>query len=410
MEKTMERSMRQTTGSCPPRPLAGARVICLLGVLLSAWAGSSSSGAVTDEGSRPAQPRETQEATAASPVILLTGFEPFGARKSPNPSWEGIKGLDGRQWKGHRLVCKQMEVVWGAPLRQVQEWVSAHRPVAVFSFGQGGGGSFALESRASNQRGRIPDNRQQLPPAPTVIDGGPAEFRANIDCERLARVLAKKGYPIRVSNNAGRYLCEEALYALEYLRAKRAAKMTVLFCHVPPLGSQLQGRTVDAQYVQRFVEDTLEAWSTMDRAATPSRVAEGAGNRRGADPRHREVKELIERYFQTWSAQDMGGYGKCFASNACVQFIDPQGRLTSLSKEPFLATQREAHANARHRQTEVPESIDIRFEVKLARVVVYWKLTAGPETKYGYDHFTLMKHRGEWRIVNLVFYVVAGPG
>ena len=54
--------------------------------------------------------------------------------------------------------------------------------------------------------------------------------------------------------------------------------------------------------------------------------------------------------------------------------------------------------------------MDIRFESKLARVVVYWKLTAGPKTEYGYDHFTLMKHEGRWRIVNLVFYVTKRSG
>ena len=33
---------------------------------------------------------------------------------------------------------------------------------------------------------------------------------------------------------------------------------------------------------------------------------------------------------------------------------------------------------------------------KLARAIVYWKLTAGPRVEYGYDHFTLMKNRGKW--------------
>ena len=34
----------------------------------------------------------------------------------------------------------------------------------------------------------------------------------------------------------------------------------------------------------------------------------------------------------------------------------------------------------------------------------HWKLTAGKRVEYGYDHFTLMKQDGQWRIVNLVFY------
>ena len=53
---------------------------------------------------------------------------------------------------------------------------------------------------------------------------------------------------------------------------------------------------------------------------------------------------------------------------------------------------------------EVPTSIDIRFEAKLARAVVAWKLTQGRRVETGYDHFTLIKLGGKWRIVNLVFY------
>jgi hypothetical protein len=123
------------------------------------------------------------------------------------------------------------------------------------------------------------------------------------------------------------------------------------------------------------------------------------------DPREREVEQLIQRYFRTWSDQDMEGYAATFMDNACVQFLDAEGRLTTFSLAPFLAGQRDAHRTARHRQIEVPVSTDIRFEAELARAVVYWKLTAGPRTHYGYDHFTLVKSGGQWRIANLLFYV-----
>ncbi len=129
-----------------------------------------------------------------------------------------------------------------------------------------------------------------------------------------------------------------------------------------------------------------------------------------SDPRRAEVEELIHRYFRTWSDQDMAGYGACFCREACIQFIDSQGEISTFALGPFLAGQQEAHRAARHRQTEVPESIDIRFEAQLARAVVYWKLTAGPRTDFGYDHFTLVKQRGQWRIAHLIFYVTKSVG
>jgi len=122
------------------------------------------------------------------------------------------------------------------------------------------------------------------------------------------------------------------------------------------------------------------------------------------DTRPQDVEELIQRYFRTWSAQDMNGYGNCFLGNACVQYIDSDGQLDLYTLDQFLTYQRKLHRASQYRQTEAPESIDVHFESKLARVVVYWKLTAGTTTQFGYDHFTLAKYRGRWRIANLVFY------
>ena len=89
------------------------------------------------------------------PVILLTGFEPFGAKRPPNPSWEAIKTLNDTEWNGHRIVAVQLPVVWGEPLKQIEAQIESLKPVAVFSFGQGAPGAFAVEVRARNERGEI---------------------------------------------------------------------------------------------------------------------------------------------------------------------------------------------------------------------------------------------------------------
>ena len=119
------------------------------------------------------------------------------------------------------------------------------------------------------------------------------------------------------------------------------------------------------------------------------------------------IKELIRRYFSTWSNQNMKGYDECFLRDANIQFVHPDGTLTSYNRKDFIAEQTDYHKNAVVRATEVPESIDVAFEGKLARVVVFWKLTAGARTETGYDHFTLVRSDGNWLIVNLSFYASA---
>jgi pyrrolidone-carboxylate peptidase len=331
-------------------------------------------------------------------------------------------------------------VVWGAPREHLQKWIDQYQPAAIFAFGQGGPDGFAFESKASNRRGKkYKDNKGELPPSPTIVDDGPDRFDATIACDQFARALRAKGYLARVSTRAGRYLCEEMLYTLEYLKSTRPLKGTVLFCHVPALNGfvpcdrltpeylarlaalgllyrgappptvYVPARYVKVDDVQRFVKDTLETWHTLyhGKASAAARASQGEA---GESREHKEIKEFIGRYFRTWSNQDMKGYEACFLPEASIQHISTAGRLTTSTRPQFIASQRNYHRTSPVRTTEVAESVDIRLEEKLARVVVFWKLTAGARTEWGYDHFTLMRHDGQWRIVNLVFYETPPPG
>jgi hypothetical protein len=149
-------------------------------------------------------------------------------------------------------------------------------------------------------------------------------------------------------------------------------------------------------------------WIWLAAAATLScplfTLSRAADAPAAADPRREGVQQLIDRYFHSWSSQDINRYGQCFMPAAVVQFIDADGRLVSMSLGQFLRGQQEAHRKAAQPMTETAESVDIRFEAELARVVVHWKLVNGAKVETGYDHFTLMRSDGKWRIANLIFY------
>ncbi|MDG3006157.1 nuclear transport factor 2 family protein [Paludisphaera mucosa] len=381
-----------------------------LSFLLRAWPAVAFLAVVWSFGGRPA-------VAADLPTILLTGFEPFGKEKPPNPSWEGIKALDGREWNGFRLVARQLPVVWDEPLKRVEALVAELHPAAVFAFGQGRKDAFTVEGLARRDRWPFPDESGAKPRAPAIADG-PLAFLATSDVERLVKTLAAKGQPVRLSDDAGRYLCEELLYSLEYLKKAGKIRGPVLFCHVPPLGVKLKDEVVDAARVEKFVLDVLDAWREIDgdasrpkpEAAVRSdavvrpvafRIQAPAAD---ATAREKEARAFVERYFKVWSDRDMDGYDDCFMTDASIQHIDGQGQLFTIPRPRFVASQRDAHRRSPSRMIEVPESIEIRFEQELARAVVYWKLTAGDRVQKGYDHFTLRRDRGRWRIVNLLFY------
>lgn len=358
----------------------------------------------------PALPQTSTAAEREMPVILLTGFEPFGPERPANPSWEGIRDLHETEWNGFRLIAHEMPVVWGEPFKQLQQQIDMYSPVAVFSFGQGRHGGFAIETRARNSRGAIPDNLGRLPEAVRISTKGPQSFASSFACEPIRDLLTKKGYAVQISRDAGQYLCEETLYSLELLRLSHK-DMTVAFCHVPPLDSKVGEQTVDGPYVRQFAIDVLTAWTshTQSLKAAAAKVTPASSMPQKAEEaaENRElpaIRKLIDEYFKSWSEQRMKDYGACFAEGAVVQEVTQSGQLYTQSKIPFVASQTSYHKSAVHKAIEVPVKTDITFEADLARAVVYWKLTAGPRTQFGYDHFTLIKQSGEWKVANLVFY------
>jgi pyroglutamyl-peptidase len=343
------------------------------------------------------------------PVILLTGFEPFGEGRPPNPSWEGIKELDGQVWRGYRLACRELRVEWAAPQEQLSAWIDELHPQAVFSFGQGSPDSFALETFARNERRQLPDNRNKLPQTALIAADGPSEFRSSVDTKKLAVALIKNGFPTSVSDDAGQYLCEETLYTLELLKSQQRVAGDVLFCHVPPLGAKIADREVDVAYVQSFVQSLLAAWDDGD--SKPTLNTAGAPTlHQAVDPQEKAIRDLIDRYFSTWSAQDIDRYGQCFMPQAAIQLVNKEGGLVTMPLRQFLMTQRKAHEENTEPMKETPESVEVRFEANLARVIVFWKLTVGEREETGYDHFTFMQSGGQWRIANLIFYESAKLG
>lgn len=116
-----------------------------------------------------------------------------------------------------------------------------------------------------------------------------------------------------------------------------------------------------------------------------------------------DVRTFLTRYFSTWSAKDMDGYGSCFHDQARISFVH-QGTPHTQGLTDFLHSQKLSHATASVPMTEVPTDMKILRDERTAQASVRWKLTKGAETTTGTDCFTLIKTPGGWKIMSLVFY------
>lgn len=200
--------------------------------------------------------------------ILLTGFTPFDGREY-NGSWIAAQWLADNHATPHHIKAALIPVIRGAPGEIISTWVRDWKPDLIISFGEGHAGQFAIETRARNQRKQRADNTGNLPTDQLIDHNGPAVYMASIDTRGLVATLANLGYPVQLSDDAGAFLCEELLYCLESARAAATPALPrVMFCHLPPFGSEFNmtdradKEICDEVSLARFAENLLGALMT----------------------------------------------------------------------------------------------------------------------------------------------------
>ena len=186
-------------------------------------------------------PSRVQAAAGAPPVVLLTGFDPFGGQ-AVNPSWEAVRALHGRRIGGHRVVAAQLPTVFGAARQRLGALLRLHRPALVICVGQAGGrDALSLERVALNvDDACLPDNAGAQPVDQPVVAGGPAAYFSTLPIKAICAALERDGLPAEVSQTAGTFVCNHVFYGLMHaLATGRGLRRTRGgFIHVPWLPAQ----------------------------------------------------------------------------------------------------------------------------------------------------------------------------
>lgn len=191
-------------------------------------------------------------------VALLTGFEAFGGRAA-NASWDAIAALDGARLDGVLIRCVRLPVVWGGTADPLRRALDRWRPDYVLCLGEGRPGRYSVETAAVNRVAAHPDNRGALPGREAVIPGGPAGYPTALPADAVVDALAKAGYPVERSLDAGRFLCEECFYTILHLGRERRMSAPHGFLHVPPYPEGAVGAPAHAESVRRAVLAALQA-------------------------------------------------------------------------------------------------------------------------------------------------------
>ncbi|HEX2501103.1 MAG TPA: pyroglutamyl-peptidase I [Methylomirabilota bacterium] len=199
----------------------------------------------------------------SEPVILVTGYEPFGTH-SLNPSQELAKLLDGRRIGNCAVAGVVLPVHHREAARHVSVLLGEMAPVAVVHLGLAEGRSrLALERVALNVMDyRIPDNAGYRAEGEPCAAEGPAAYFASLPLPEMLAALTAEGIPAYVSNTAGTYLCNQILYSTLHEIALRELTARAGFIHLPLLpamvaASGLDQPSMDFALMLRGVETAL---------------------------------------------------------------------------------------------------------------------------------------------------------
>ncbi len=179
---------------------------------------------------------KTSRAIVARPIVLLTGFGPFpGVAHNASAIFATrLAKTAARTFEGATFDAHVLPVAWATAPKVLTNRVAEIKPDIAIHFGVSARAKgFVLECTAANAIAAIEDDCGKKPVADCVIAGGRATRRSTLPMARIHARLRAANLPVKLSDDAGRYLCNAILY--HSIAASRATPHTYRtgFIHIP---------------------------------------------------------------------------------------------------------------------------------------------------------------------------------
>jgi pyroglutamyl-peptidase len=176
-------------------------------------------------------------------TVLLTGFPRF-ADVERNPSEQIVAALDGSVVGGFEVVGRMLPVSAARTPAAVRAALAETAPSLALLLGVAPGRSgLAIERTAVNLFDfPDPDNDGAQPVDVPIEAGAPAAYFATLPLRQIVEAWRAAGIPGYVSETAGLYVCNAAMYSA--LHATAAGGPPAGFLHLPSLPEEVAGQPV----------------------------------------------------------------------------------------------------------------------------------------------------------------------
>ncbi len=166
----------------------------------------------------------------------MTAFEPFGG-EAVNASWEAVRRLE--DWRcGEAVVAaRQLPCVYGACVSAFVEAFERSSPSLVVMTGQAAARGMVCVERTARLGASTTarDNRGALGPnAPA----GMTRLQTTAPVGGVARAIRNAGVAVRVSTDAGDYVCNHLYYGALHHLGGASPTTPAIFLHLPATPEQ----------------------------------------------------------------------------------------------------------------------------------------------------------------------------
>ena len=170
---------------------------------------------------------------------LIAGFEPYGGDKV-NPSEMVARGLEGRTLAGRPLAVRIIPVETRNVRERFERALVEDNPDIVIALSQmGGRNALSMERVAVNVLDfEFPDNVGVMRKGDVVSRGGADARISNLPFDRVLEAWASSGVPGYVSNSAGTFIGNQALYEILGLTEQAVPPVIAGLVHLPYLPAQ----------------------------------------------------------------------------------------------------------------------------------------------------------------------------
>ncbi len=208
--------------------------------------------------------------------VLIAGFEPFGGDKI-NPSEMVARGLEGRVIAGRQIAVYVLPVETRNVRERFEQALLQDDPDIVIVLSQfGGRAAMSIERVCVNVLDfDFPDNVGVMRKNDVIARGGTDARISNVPFERVIEAWHGSGVPGYVSNSAGTFIGNQALYEVLGLTENAVPPVVAGLVHLPYLPAQAIAAGSDSnpsmslELMKKGVETLIETLVPWVEQRTP---------------------------------------------------------------------------------------------------------------------------------------------